>query len=265
VVLNMKSKETGILRGLIIAAFVSVTGSPVLAQDVMHLSTDAGASSITQAVFAPSPQHASSDVPHAAVQEFALLVEQLETEHGPFDYRLSEPLQTAGIALERQGDFLQALHLYERALHVTRINSGLYSEDQIPIVEMLINANVALENWAVVDNHFRYLHLLYTRLYKDDSPELKRGLAQISDWHVLAINNDFGTDRVDHLREANKLFSRRLAMMEGSVPDDDPAMHTLRYNIAITQYHLRVMSGGGNDAIFNRVEEQYEDQIAALD
>lgn len=261
----MKIKETGILRGLIIAAFVSVTGSPVLAQEVMLLSTDAGSSAITQAVFVQPPQY-TSDQHDASAQEFVLLVEQLETEHGPFDYRLSEPLQTAAIALERQGDFLQAVNLYERALHVTRINSGLYSEDQIAIVEMLINANVALENWAVVDNHFRYLHLLYTRLYEEGTPELKRGLAQISDWHVLAINNDFGTDRVDHLREANKLFSRRLEMMEGTVAHDDPAMHTLRYNIAITQYHLRVMSGGGgNDAIFSRLEEQYEDQLAALD
>lgn len=274
----MKTKETGILRGMIIAAIVGVTGSSVMAQDVTRVSaetvtnastqvaTQVTTQAATQAVFVQPPQHSFTDRPDADAEEFVLLVEQVETQHGPFDYRLSEPLQAAGSALEKQGDFQQALRLYDRALHVTRINSGLYSEAQVAIVEKMINANVALENWAVVDDQFRYLHLLYTRLYKDGTPELRRGLAQISDWHVLAINNDFGTDRVDHLREANKLFNQRLTMMEGIVADDDPVMHTLRYNISITQYHLRLLSsGGGNDAIFNRFEEQFEDQLAVLD
>lgn len=258
----MKIKECGILRGLIIAALVSVTSSKVTAQDVTHLSADTVAHAVLRQ---PGPNIPANDS-RESTEEFFQLVEQIEADHGPFDYRLSEPLQTAGDVLEMRGDYLQALRLYDRALHVIRINSGLYSEDQIAIVERLINVNVALENWQVVDNHFRYLHLLYTRLYKDNIPALNRGLAQISDWHVLAINNDFGTDRVDHLREANKLFNQRLAMTEGSVADDDPAIHTLRYNIAVTQYHLRVLSGGGsNDSIFNRLEERYEEQLAALD
>ena len=262
----MKIKETGILRGLIIAAVMSATGSAVLAQDVTRLAVDTVTNSLTHAVFVQPQQHAYTEGSGVVAQDFVLLVEQMEIEHGPFDYRLREPLQAAGNILERQGDFLQALLLYERALHVTRINSGLYSEDQVAIVERLINANVALENWTVVDNHFRYLHLLYTRLYRDAPSELSRGLAKIADWHVLAINNDFGTDRVDHLREANKLFNQRLALMEGTAAKDDPVIHTLRYNIAVTQYHLRVLSGGGsNDSIFSRLERQYEDQLAVLD
>ncbi|MDP1933164.1 MAG: hypothetical protein Q8L60_17075 [Gammaproteobacteria bacterium] len=258
----MKTIKTIILCSLIFIGILGATSSQVMAQEVNHFSPG----SVTQAVFSQSEQSGLLYQPDMLEDEFVLLIEQLESDHGPFDYRLSEPLQAAGSAMEKKGDFIQALRFYDRALHVTRINSGLYSENQIEIVEALINANVSLENWIAVDNHFRYLHLLYTRLYKEGTPELNRGLAQISDWHVLAINNDFGTDRISHLRDVSKLFQQRLKVLEGVLSEDDPVIRTLRYNINISQYHLRVLSGGGSDdRILSRLEEQYEDRLAALD
>src|SRR5690606_38217336 len=93
---------------------------------------------------------------------------QLEVAYGPYDIRLAEPLQAAAAALEQSADPLQASQLYERALHVTRINDGLYSESQIAIVEKLIDCFALLEDWPQVDRNFRYLHLLYTKLYEKD-------------------------------------------------------------------------------------------------
>ncbi len=261
-VLNMRIIKAIILCSLTTISIAGATSAQVAAQEAKHFSPETA----THAVFSQPEQLPFLDLPGSVADEFVLLVEQLEAEHGPFDYRLSEPLQAAGSALEKIGDLHQALRLYDRALHVTRITSGLYSENQIELLETIINANSALENWVAVDNHFRYLHLLYTRLYEEGSPELNRGLAQVSDWHVLAINNNFGTDQISHLREVSKLFQHRLSILEGVLAEDDPVISTLRYNIRISQYHLRVLSGGGSDdRIFNRLEEQYEDQLAALD
>jgi len=190
---------------------------------------------------------------------------QLEVAYGPYDIRLAEPLQAAAAALEQSADPLQASQLYERALHVTRINDGLYSESQIAIVEKLIDCFALLEDWPQVDRNFRYLHLLYTRLYEPDTVELDRALAQIADWHVIAINHNVGGEIQEHLREAGKLFRQRLAFADAYGKTDAHDVELLRRNLEVTQYNLRTMSSGVSAAMFSQLGARARDQLAQTD
>jgi len=205
------------------------------------------------------------ELPHPTASSYLDQVSQFEVAYGPYDRRLAEPLQAAAVALEKAADPVQASQLYERALHVMRINDGLYSESQIAIVEKLIDCFVLLEDWAQVDRSFRYLHLLYTRLYESGSVELDRGLAQIADWHVIAINHDIGSDMQDHLREAGKLFRQRLTLAEkyGHTAADD--VELLRRNLEVTQYNLRMMNSGVSAAMFSQLGARARDQLAQTD
>jgi len=190
---------------------------------------------------------------------------QLEVAYGPYDIRLAEPLQAAAAALERMADPLQASQLYERALHVTRINEGLYSESQIAIVERLIDCFALMEDWPQVDRNFRYLHLLYTRLYEPGTVELDRALAQISDWHVIAINHNIGGDIQDHLREAGKLFRQRLAFADAHGNTDAQDVELLRRNLEVTQYNLRTLNSGVSAAMFSQLGARARNQLAQTD
>ena len=192
-------------------------------------------------------------------------LQQLEVAYGPYDKRLAEPLQAAADALKQNADPLEASQLYERALHVTRINDGLYSESQIAIVEKLIDCFALLEDWPQVDRNFRYLHLLYTKLYEKDTLELDRGLAQIADWHVIAINHNIGSDIQDHLREAGKLFRQRLAFAEAYGQTDIQDVELLRRNLEVTQYNLRVMNSGVSASTFSQLGARARDQLAQTD
>jgi tetratricopeptide (TPR) repeat protein len=207
----------------------------------------------------------SASLSSAVAQEVAIFqdlghmgeIERLEAELGPFDYRLSEASQSMGNALFEGGAYAEAITHFERALHVTRINNGLHSEDQIPLLEKLIDCNISIENWTEVDSKFRYLHFLYTRLYEEGSAKLHHGLAQVAEWHVLAINKHLSPDITEHLREANKLFKLRLDYVEKQPSADDQVVEVLKYNIALTQYHLRAQSGMADEAIFNGLESRY--------
>ena len=200
----------------------------------------------------------------SSAQSYLDQILRFEMEYGPYDRRLAESLQAAAAKLEQNLDPLQASQLYERALHITRINDGLYSKSQIGIVKSLINCLATLEEWEVVDRHFRYLHLLYTRLYESGSVELDRGLAQISDWHVLAINNGIGSDREDHMREAIKLFRQRLALAEQFGHADEEEVAFLQRNLAVTQYNLRLMNSDGRAATFRQLAHT-QNQLARRD
>jgi hypothetical protein len=85
----------------------------------------------------------------------------LEGQDGPYADSLAEPL--AGLArLHRQeGDIKQAQQAYLRALHVVRINEGLYSERQVPILKELFELYRMTGDMATLDARYDYFFRLY--------------------------------------------------------------------------------------------------------
>lgn len=208
----------------------------------------------------------SAEINSAAegVAQYALLVEKLESDFGPFDARLSEPLFSTGEMLAEHGDYYAAVSYMERALHVVRINQGLYSEPQIPIVERLVEFNVAVEDWEALDENFRYLEFLYTRLFDQGSRQWDYGIAQVANWHVIAINNNLGDDREEHLREANKLLKLRLVYAEQDEGVDQHVIDVLRHNVEYTAYHLRKREDViKTERLYTRLESRYRDDDRA--
>lgn len=220
----------------------------------------------------PSEQHPSIGQPRvdadnraqvdaASVAQYAYLVEKLESDFGPFNARLGEPLIAACDMLAELGDYHEAVRVAERALHIMRINQGLYSEAQIAIVERLIEFNVAMQDWAAVNDNFRYLEFLYTRLFDVGSLKWDYGISQVADWHVIAINNNLGEDREEHLREANKLFKLRLVYAEQDERVNQQVIDVLRHNVKYTAYHLQRRSGEiKTERIYSRFESRYRDE-----
>lgn len=95
----------------------------------------------------------------AAQRERTLLLEQ---EQGPYYPGLAEPLLEMGRYLQESGDPAEARLLYQRALHVVRVNEGLYSEQQIPLLRSLLAVHRSLGDWAAVDGSYDYLYRLVT-------------------------------------------------------------------------------------------------------
>jgi len=195
--------------------------------------------------------------------DFDALLAEMETKYGPYDFRLAETLQSAGDLLDSRGEYKAAAQFYERSLHITRINSGLVSEAQLAIVEKLINCGSAMEDWALVDENYQYLHFLYTRLYKDNISQLRRGLAQVADWHVLAVNNGLAGDKLTHLRHAHKVYQQRLDLAEQENPQDHAQSESLRETLNIIRYHIDRLTG--TDILSLHAGMQSPSSIATMD
>jgi len=114
-------------------------------------------------------------------------VDELEMEGGPYADALAEPLTGLGRHYRQQGDMQQALRLYRRALHVVRVNDGLYSERQMPILRELLDAYRVSGEMEILDNRYDY----YFRLYGNGRPpytdvRLRAALAYLR-WQREAI------------------------------------------------------------------------------
>ncbi|MEH6590907.1 MAG: hypothetical protein V7746_11645 [Halioglobus sp.] len=88
-------------------------------------------------------------------------LEQLETDAGPYADGLSEPLASLARYHLEQGDFSQALTNYRRAIHVVRINDGLYHPRQIPLVRNLLSVYRRSGDMVGLDESYEYFFRLY--------------------------------------------------------------------------------------------------------
>lgn len=122
------------------------------------------------------PESALEVVPEAmppAVQRFEDAIAALESDSGPFAAGISEQLLGLGTLLQQRGEHQRAADVLKRGVHVARINGGLYSADQIPLLRTEINSLRALGEFAAVDERQRYL-------YRVERRTLGSGLASIS-------------------------------------------------------------------------------------
>ncbi len=166
----------------------------------------------------------------------------LDSDYGAYDRRQVERLEDLGRLTQSEGEFQQALMLFKQALHIARINNGLYHESQIPIVDEIIAVEIALRNWESVDNFYTYQEHLYKRLYPMDDPRLEAGLRKVSAWHVNALNVNLDGKRIEHLRKANNLFKLRMQIAENTLSLDDPRFAVLAQNIEICERELFLAS-----------------------
>jgi hypothetical protein len=166
----------------------------------------------------------------------------LESDFAAYDLRQIESLEDLGRLSQSSGEHQQALVFFKHALHVARINQGLYHESQISIVDDIISAETALQNWEEVNNFYAYEEHLYRRLYDTDDSRLEAGLRKVSAWHITALNVNLGGNRIEHLRKVNKLFKLRMQIAKNTLSLDDPKFAMLARNIEIFERELFLSS-----------------------
>ena len=85
----------------------------------------------------------------------------LEEGGGPYADALAEPLTSLGRHYRVRGDLEQARSLYRRALHVVRVNDGLYSRRQLPILRELLEVYREAGDMSALDERYEYYFRLY--------------------------------------------------------------------------------------------------------
>lgn len=78
-------------------------------------------------------------------QQFAKLRKTLETEDS-FSLRLAEDYFSYGMLLRDNGDYDEAVEAFVDALHIQKVNHGIYSPEQRPILKALFDTHYALGN-----------------------------------------------------------------------------------------------------------------------
>jgi hypothetical protein len=107
----------------------------------------------------PLPPRVSA--PESEAWEARILAAQYR--NGPYDPGLSETLQDAGNYFYNHGDITSAIDHWRRAVHLTRVNDGLNTRLQLPLLERLLETYLKVGDYAAADRIQSYLYHLRRR------------------------------------------------------------------------------------------------------
>ncbi len=139
--------------------------------------------------------------------ETSRMIEEIESEGTKYDPGLIKPLLLQGDASRLMGNYVEAIQSYERAKHVSRLNFGLISLDQIKVVEREAKTYRELGQIARANSSYEYIFTIYTENYDAGSAELLPAVFALADWYV-EIHNIFAARGM--YEYANRIATRYL-------------------------------------------------------
>jgi len=170
----------------------------------------------------------------------ALLSEQ-QDRFGTLDARLIEPLEQLADKLIQLNQFEEAHSLLDRAMQITRVDAGLYTEAQRPLLQKKIANFVSQGDWESARENME--HLLW--LYSNKSMRLNRtlidDLLDLSRMHTRALAEDNIYWQGYHFRKSAQIRWLALGVAETLWGEFDERLVPIIY-AQLRQYHLQTVA-----------------------
>ena len=133
-------------------------------------------------------------------------IRAIETAHHGYHPDLVEPLTLLGDSLFGQQRLDPALETYDRALHVRRVNDGLFAPEQVALVYRQSDVLQAMGNGQQAGNREEYAYSVLLKAYGPSSEEILPGTYRLAEWYRTSFNIFAARamyERALHIYEAN--------------------------------------------------------------
>ena len=166
--------------------------------------------------------------PAGPVVDYLAAVSRTERERGPYSSALVDPLAEAARAFQLAGRHRYAIRYFKRALHLTRLNAGLYDVSQLPLLDQLSASQIALGQLEAADHTRDYLYRVQREHYPPGDRDLLQAAIAHTHWKREAYLEGFGNDTFVHLLDIHRLHSQvvdRIAESDKYSPAQIPHLY----------------------------------------
>ncbi|WP_439133985.1 hypothetical protein [Pseudomaricurvus sp.] len=194
----------------------------------------------TETATDPSLLENSPKLLYSEDQETSYLdaIAEIENTYGPYDRNLSQHLMGLGVNYQNRGRHVEAVDIFRRAMHVSRISDGLYSLSQIPMLEHLIESGVASGDWESANESHQYLYWLYKRNFGENDPRMLPAITKLSNWHLNAYALDGGSGLFEHLINAHNLYNMAISIISRAYGEYDLRLVGALKGLTVSNYYL---------------------------
>lgn len=184
--------------------------------------------------------HPIADFQHArkAVQRYKKIIAELKKTGGAYNDHLSENMISLGLAYEKLSRYEQAVHTYNEALHINRVNQGLENPMQFEILDLIIAANTKISDWEALDQNYKYLYWLARRKYVEDPMSLLFVIARITRWYMQVYLTKYDPTPFDHMILTHKLCHDAVEIIEKNYGLNDLRLIGAEDCIVATNRHI---------------------------
>ena len=173
-----------------------------------------------------------------AIEGYLAAIAELENSGGAWNGSLPEELQALGTLLQQQGEHEEAVKVFDRAVHIDRINSGLHSMGQVASVEKKVQSHLALNQWDKADDTFDYLYFIQRREYGASDPRLIPVLDSIAEWNLRAFLVGHGDALVLRLTNALHYYNAAASLVQRYFGSHDERFLAYQRGIVNSSYLL---------------------------
>ena len=125
------------------------------------------------------------------VEEYREAIRQAELAGGAYAPALTEHLVGLGTTLQQLKRHAEAVEVFKRGVQLARINSGLYSAEQLTLLRGEILSHMALGDFALVDERQRYLYRVERRALTSPA-DSSQALLRQAQWQRQAYLLEIG-------------------------------------------------------------------------
>jgi len=192
-------------------------------------------------------------------QAYRKAISAMESSRGAYAPELSEQLLSLGLTLQSQGRHEEAVDLFKRGVHLARINNGLYSAEQIPLLQGQINSHIALGKYFEADDRQQYMYRVQVRSMTSGDARTM-ALMQQANWQFNAYMLDLGplaSSRLMNMWDLYRLALNDIITREGDTSAELlPPLHgMLRAQYLISGFNPEDHSHSSPDDLGARQEQ----------
>ncbi|MCP5357674.1 MAG: hypothetical protein H7A06_05990 [Pseudomonadales bacterium] len=140
------------------------------------------------------------------IDNFDQIVEELEIQGGAWSLQIAEELNSLGELLQAQGHYEKSIEIFDRAVHINRVNNGLFSPTQVPLIQKIVRANMALGQWQQADEREQYAFYVQTRAYRIDDPRMIDVFGRLARWNIATFYRGVDADPGPRLYQTYMLY-----------------------------------------------------------
>lgn len=166
------------------------------------------------------------------IGDFDQIVEDLEIEGGAWSMQIAEELAELGELLQAQGKFEESIGVLDRAVHINRVNNGLFSPNQVPLIKKVVDAHIALGQWSDADDRQQYAFYVQTRAYSIGDPRMIDVFDNLARWNIATFYRGVDEDPSPRLFQTYMLYRAASESVAAHFGKQDPRYLPLLHKVA---------------------------------
>ena len=165
-------------------------------------------------------------------------ITELETEFGPLDRSLIEPLNILSELYTETGNLVEANTILNRQSQLLRVTEGPDTFSQVPVIEDQIINNVRMNDLEAATNNFENIQFVYLQNPESTTMQKLQAMDQLRHWHFTALNLGEKIDRINHFRISRAILDDMMQIAEDELGEESKEIIPYLYKVAIEKYHL---------------------------